>query len=411
MISFLYENYPYGNSEAFVEYEMRELAKNVDTEYNLYSFCPNCKGNKRFIPSNVNVVNAGERRPISAFVKAFLSMFSVESLKEIVSVFKEKHKEGNARCIWRIYRYQVDAASFISLYKKISKKGDNDILISYWLNQYAFSLVKLKRKYPEIRTASRGHGYDVYKERCYLPFRHTILSGLDKIYLINQNAKQYFEENYGDWLDTSKIEIEHLGVTVPETVAEVDENDVFRVVTCSSVIPLKRLDLMIDALSLIKDKNIEWVHFGGGPLFDKMKAYAEEKLKNTSIKYVFIGQKSISDIQHYYATTSINLFVNCSDTEGTPVSVMEAMSYGIPAIARNVGGNGEAVGDDCGKLIPAEASAEALKAVIEEFHDMDKDLYLSKRRGARQKIENGFNADVTYKWYVRKISRLISEEY
>lgn len=411
MISFLYENYPYGNAEAFVEYEMRELAKNSDKNYNLYSFCTYCGGRKRFVPDNVNIIDVCEKKSFASFVKALFSMFSGESLKEIISVFKEKHSEGIARCIWRIYRYQVDAASFISLYKKKHKKGENDVLVSYWLNQYAFSLVKLKRRFPEIKIVSRGHGYDVYKERCYLPFRHTILSGLDRVYLINHRNKQYFEDNYGDWLDTSKIEIEHLGVTVPEKTAEVNLDGVFRVVTCSSVIPLKRLDLMIDALSLIKDKNIEWVHFGGGPLFDKIKAYAEEKLKNTSIKYVFMGQKSISDIQRYYATTSINLFVNCSDTEGTPVSVMEAMSYGIPAIARNVGGNSEAVGDDCGKLIPSVASAEALKAAIESFYDMDKDSYFAKRRAARQKIEREFNAAITYKEYIGKIKWLIGEEY
>lgn len=411
MISFLYENYPYGNSEAFVEYEMRELAKKPDKNYNLYSFCTNCGGRKRFVPDNVNIIEVSGKKSVASFVKAFFSMFSGESLKEILSVFKEKHSEGIARCIWRIYHYQVDAACFISLYKKIHKKGDIDAFASYWLNQHAFALVKLKKHFPEIEIVSRGHGYDVYKERGYQPFRRVILSGLDRIYLINQNAKRYFEDNYGDWLDTSKIEIEHLGVTMPENVTDVDSSDIFRVVTCSSVIPLKRLDLMIDALSLIKDRKIEWVHFGGGTLLEKIKDYAKQKLEGSSISCVFMGHKLISEIQEYYANTSINLFVNCSDTEGTPVSVMEAMSYGIPAIARNVGGNCEAVSDDCGRLIPSEASAENLKAAIEDFYYMDNDSYLSKRRGARQKIKNEFNADITYKEYIKKIGRLIGEEY
>lgn len=410
MISFLYENYPYGAAEAFVEYEMQELAKNHNTKYNLYSFCKDTSGTERFIPENVTVIKAGEKVPFNAFVSAFFAMFSAESLKEVLSVLKEKHSEGFLRCIWRIYHYQVDAISFISLYKKAHKKGEGDVLASYWLNQYAFALVKLKRKFPEIKIISRGHGYDVYKERCYLPFRKAILSGLDKIYLINKSAKQYFRDNYGEWLDMSKVEIEHLGVSLPEKVADIDDTDVFRIVTCSSVIPLKRLDLMIDALSLIKDKKIEWVHFGGGPLLESTKDYAKQKLGDSSVSFVFMGQKRISEIQDYYAKTSINLFVNSSDTEGTPVSVMEAMSYGIPAIARNVGGNSEAVDDNCGKLIPSEASADALKLAIEEFYNMDNELYIAKRHSAREKIEREFNAKITYKEYIEKIGRLVCEE-
>ncbi len=410
MLNFFYVDYPYGNAEVFVEYEMRALAEYGDKDVIIYTLNNQNGGEKRFVPSNAKVISVHDENTAYIYVKAAISMFSLESLKEIANLFKEKHCEGFLRCVWRIYRYQLDAAKIISHYKKMHTKGEKDVLVSYWINQCAFALVKLKKMYPEIKIVSRGHGFDVLKERCYLPFRRFILAGLDRVYLINHRNKQYFEDNYGGWLDTSKIEIEHLGVTVPETVAVVDEKDAFRVVTCSSVIPLKRLDLMIDALSLIKDKNIEWVHFGGGPLFDKMKAYAEEKLKNTSIKYVFMGQKSSSDIQRYYATTSINLFVNCSDTEGTPVSVMEAMSYGIPAIARNVGGNGEAVSDDCGMLIPSAASAELLESAIENFYDMDKDSYFAKRQAARQKIEREFNAGVTYKEYIEKISRLTHEE-
>lgn len=40
-----------------------------------------------------------------------------------------------------------------------------------------------------------------------------------------------------------------------------------------------------------------------------------------------------------------------SDSEGIPVSIMEAMSFGIPVIARNVGGMSEIVNEENGLLL------------------------------------------------------------
>ncbi len=406
MISFLYENYPYGSAEAFVEYEMRELASYMERECAVYSFCPTCVGQKRFVPENAHVINISEGKTWPIYVRAFLSLFSIESLREIMSLLKEKHDEGFFRCFWRIYRYQLEAAAFITHYKKVRNKGEKDIFVSYWLNQCAYALVKLKRKYSEITIVSRGHGYDVYKERGYLPFRRQVLSGMDKIYLINHNAKEYFAKNYGEWLDMSKVAVAHLGVSMPQAPTAAPKQGTFRVVTCASIIPLKRLDLMIDALTLLGDADIEWVHFGDGPLAEKMQEYAREKLADTSIRFSFMGKKSLSEIQAYYATTPIHLFVNSSDTEGTPVSVMEAMSYGIPAIGRDVGGIGELIDATCGCLIDSVADPEKLAKAIKDFYLMPSEIYIQKREAAFEKVYSAFNADRVYREYIEEICKL-----
>lgn len=55
-----------------------------------------------------------------------------------------------------------------------------------------------------------------------------------------------------------------------------------------------------------------------------------------------------------------DLFVNMSLSEGIPVSIMEAISFGIPIIATNVGGNAEIVNDETGVLIPVNIDQAAL---------------------------------------------------
>ncbi len=401
MFNFLYESYPYGTVEPFVEYEMQALADS-NREFNVYLLRKADTSKKRFLPPKAKVFFI-QKSSFKVLFLAFLKMFNKSSITEIINVLRKKQKEGFLRCVYRIYSYRVTAEGFRIQYEKNIKE---DVFASYWINECAFALTELKRKYPNIKVSSRGHGYDVFEERGYMPFRKQILSGLDKIFLINKASKAYFENRYGDWLDTSKIEVAHLGVYLPEVTNKLDNEDVFRIVTCSWVIPLKRLDIMIDALSTIKDKKIEWVHIGGGPLFNEIKNYAQEKLSESSVSCVFKGQLELKDIHNYYSSTPVHLFVNCSDTEGTPVSIMEAMSYGIPSVARNVGGVGELVDDTCGKLLPEEENANLLSETIQSFYNLDKEKYFEMRRKSRDKIEKEFNASVAYMDYIDDIFNL-----
>ena len=52
-----------------------------------------------------------------------------------------------------------------------------------------------------------------------------------------------------------------------------------------------------------------------------------------------------------------------SDREGIPVALIEALAYCVPAIATDVGGIAELLGDGCGELVPRD-DADALAAAI-----------------------------------------------
>ena len=55
------------------------------------------------------------------------------------------------------------------------------------------------------------------------------------------------------------------------------------------------------------------------------------------------GFQDNEKIMDFYRNNPIDIFINVSTNEGVPVSIMEAISFGIPIIATNVGGTNEIV--------------------------------------------------------------------
>ena len=67
------------------------------------------------------------------------------------------------------------------------------------------------------------------------------------------------------------------------------------------------------------------------------------------------------EVLRYYRTHPVDLFVLVSSREGLPVSVMEALSFGVPAVVTDVGGCTELIRDgENGYVLPAQLSPALL---------------------------------------------------
>ena len=66
--------------------------------------------------------------------------------------------------------------------------------------------------------------------------------------------------------------------------------------------------------------------------------------------------------------SAVDIYVNSSYWEGTPVSVLEAMAAGLPVVATNVGENPYLLDSSCGILVPPkqpQKMAEALGRLLD----------------------------------------------
>ena len=73
--------------------------------------------------------------------------------------------------------------------------------------------------------------------------------------------------------------------------------------------------------------------------------------------------------QEYYSANRVDLFISLSASEGLPVSMMEAISFGIPILATGVGGVPEIVNTSTGRLVKADDSANSIALAARQLLD------------------------------------------
>lgn len=295
-------------------------------------------------------------------------LFSKDVLKEIKENFSF-NKKGIEKL-----KYILFYGNFcISSYKKIENllkniKNEKIYFYSFWLSRGAYTIAYYKNQNNNlitIKTISRAHGYDLYENRNelnYLPFRKYVNDNLNEIHFISENGRKYFEEKY-KFNSLNKYFVSRLGTENKLNLRKIiKEKTKICIASCSSIIKVKRLDLIIDVLAKL-DIDFYWIHIGTGGLEKQIREYAAKKLKQGN--YQFLGNIDNSKILQTYIDYDVDYFVNMSDSEGVPVSIMEAISLGIPVITRNVGGNSEIVNDECGLLLNNITSNN-----INEFFDL-----------------------------------------
>ena len=75
---------------------------------------------------------------------------------------------------------------------------------------------------------------------------------------------------------------------------------------------------------------------------------------------------------------------------------MEAMSFGIPAIATDVGGTSEIVSDRNGRIISPELNEDILFDILEAEITISQEEYLHKRKQARLVWKKKSSAKINY---------------
>ncbi len=397
---FVTSKYPFNSCETFIENEISYLAKSFDKVY-IYATEANKKEPCRKVPENVVVFPANPKKIAK---KDYLpELFKKENLSEILKNCLSGNVFGKvSACCHFSACVSASLKRMPEFIKMCDLKSDDKICVySYWLSTVGMCAVYIneavKKSGYSTKFVARCHRFDIYAERnyCdYLPFQEKMVSKFEFIYPCSDHGTKYLKNIFPSY--SSKIITKYLGINDRFLKKFPEKNNELKVVSCSNVAPVKRVNLIIEALSKIENKKIHWTHIGSGVDIREIKAFAESKLKD-NITFTFLGRIPNIEIYNFFNNENTNLFINVSSSEGLPVSIMEATSFGIPIIATDVGGSGEIVIDNYnGFLLEENFNIDDLTRKIIDFYDMPEDKYSEFCHNSRLLFERNFMADNNY---------------
>jgi glycosyltransferase involved in cell wall biosynthesis len=154
-------------------------------------------------------------------------------------------------------------------------------------------------------------------------------------------------------------------------------------------------------------RQFHWTHFGDGPAMRELRAVLATTPSNLGVQLP--GQVENALIAHHYASQAVDVFLLLSSTEGLPLAIQEALSAGLPIIATDVGGVGEAVGADNGILLSANPSVDEVIAAIERVAlDCPASDLLAMREQSRRRWERDFSAESNHTAFALRLRILLN---
>jgi glycosyltransferase involved in cell wall biosynthesis len=139
--------------------------------------------------------------------------------------------------------------------------------------------------------------------------------------------------------------------------------DVPEIVTVASLKSMKGIGVALEAAAKLRDINYQWTFVGDGPEADRFRDMADELGLSDRVRFVGFQQ----DPQPFYRRSDI--YVLPSFTEGFGLSLVEAMSAGLPVVATRCGRVVEGLVSAAGELVPvgdATALADGIRRLLED---------------------------------------------
>ena len=326
----------------------------------------------RQVPENVTVHPIPARTIQKSLVGNGLSLFPFTSCGGLVDDAEHNELRGNLkRRAFLLYFIAKSKAVYKECSRLLRKYDltayDGVTFYSFWFYDVALAALWLSGdcENPVKKTVSRAHRYDLYPSAGslgYLPLRRYLLERLDAVYPCSENGTSYLAERYPPYARKGAHGVSrYAGLRSRPGKYGGHHRDRELLPHCAG--QACGAPRPVSGSPFRGKRKLHWVHFGDGAQLESLKAYAAEHLK--FMKTDFPGSVKNEDLMKYYQKHPVDWFINTSSSEGLPVSIMEACSFGIPVIATDVGGTSEIVREgETGFLLDADFKPEDLAVLL-----------------------------------------------
>lgn len=411
-IALLTNAYPYHPGEQFIEDEIGYWAKNPVARVTVFPAV--ARGESRPLPSGISIdLCMANETLVARLLSAWIALFSTMFRRELGYLWRSK-KMGPYTIARALLHTSKVIAQAESLRRYVHRHGEIDLAYCYWNETQSYAAVVVKKQGGVRKVVSRIHGIDLHEIRRphdYMPLKRQFIRDYDRVFTTSRAAQDYLEKTYD--APAENIGVSPLGVPLADAVSLPSGEGALHIVSVSFCLPVKRIDRIIEALRLfaLRHKEIEmtWTHIGGGPLLEETRSLAASRFAGIdTISFEFLGDMANEAVKKYYLSTPVDLFINTSESEGVPVSIMEAMSAGVPAVAPDVGGISNLVSDQCGALLGKCPSSQDIAEAIDRVVLGEKRDAL--RANARKVVEERFSSDRNYSEFVANVLAIGASE-
>ena len=281
----------------------------------------------------------------------------------------------------------------IFLKKKIIRKIVGDPV---W--ERAYSKAKISESFDEFQVKNYGFSISLQKK-----VRSFSIKKSDIVVTPSKHLKNFIL-NLGF---KNKIEIINNGVFIPEENTNIFTNDQINITIVSRLVSHKNIKKIIRAISDLNDPLIYLNIIGDGPELNQLQKISLES--NNKDNIIFHGKLNRDDINHIFLKSDI--YIQASNYEGLPHSLLEAMSYGIPVLCTPVGECKEILGnEDRGYVLDLPVSKDNIKSKINEIVN-EKNVATIKGQEGRDFISEKYNLANTFNLYKNLFIKLLEEEH
>lgn len=352
--------FPFDGSSDFLEDEIEWLAAAFDSV------------------TLVPLVPTGQRLPVPANVDVDLRVAArlTTRTKRVASAFRFRQSRALLSEALRSGGFPPTAGSWLRLLAAIGiaeqvrrwgldKTGLRpDVVLNVWAGPAVIGMASSGHL-----TVTRAHGGDLYADRHpgdYMPLQREIVAAADAIHPVSEDGVAYIRRRFPE--AAPRTSARRLGVRGAATVTPASTDGRLRIVSCSALLHVKRpslLALIIDAIGR-RHTDVQWDHFGSGPLEPELRRAVAAF--GPTVQCSLHGRVPNRSVIEHYERHPVDVFLNTSSSEGVPVSMMEAMSAGIPILAPAVGGIHEIVRPDNGQLFSPDAEAHDVAEQLLALH-------------------------------------------
>ena len=196
------------------------------------------------------------------------------------------------------------------------------------------------------------------------------------------------------------------GVNIEQHNKVVLENNIIQLLVVSRLVSQKNIDLIIKAVKVMENENIILNIVGDGSEINNLKLLVKKYELDKKIN--FIGKIENTKLNEYLKDADI--FIQASNYEGLPHSILEAMNFEIPILSTDVGGCSVLLNKgERGYIIPMPVSeieiSEGIRTIIN-----NKDEASSKVKLAKNYLNQEHNFKTNAEIYHEKIKEVVTSQ-